>query len=73
MTGIPKAPGAKPYRNLLRRYRKASLGGEQELVVRCAVDAVMHFKDTQQLVSIKALNEFDPKCAHFLLLCRLYQ
>ncbi len=39
--------------------------------MRCSVDAVMHFKDTQQLVSIKALNEFDPKCAHFLLLCRV--
>jgi len=40
-------------------------------VVSCSVDAVMHFKDTQQLVSIKALNEFDPKCAHSLLLCRV--
>jgi Eukaryotic translation initiation factor 3 subunit 7 (eIF-3) len=45
------------------RYRKAALGEERELVVRCSVDAVMHLKGQEQLVSVKALNEFDPKCA----------
>lgn len=49
--------------SLCLRYRKAALGDERELVVRCAVDAVMHLKGQEQLVSIKALNEFDPKCA----------
>ena len=34
-------------------------------MVRCDVDAVMHFKGSQQLLSVKALNEFDPKCAAF--------
>jgi Eukaryotic translation initiation factor 3 subunit 7 (eIF-3) len=48
---------------LLCRYRKAALGDERELVVRCSVDAVMHLKGQEQLVSVKALNEFDPKCA----------
>ena len=57
-------PAALMCRFRLRaRYRKAALGEERELVVRCSVDAVMHLKGQEQLVSVKALNEFDPKCA----------
>ena len=26
------------------------------------VDAIMHYKGADQLLSVKALNEFDPKC-----------
>ena len=36
-------------------------------MVRCEVDAVLHFKGAEQLLSVKALNEFDPKCAASLL------
>ena len=32
-------------------------------MVRCAVDAVLTMKGQEQMVSVKALNEFDPKCA----------
>ena len=32
-----------------------------ELVVRCELDGVMNYKGQDQLLSIKALNEFDPK------------
>lgn len=44
------------------RYRTADLGNERALVVRCAVDAVLTMKGQEQMVSVKALNEFDPKC-----------
>ena len=32
-----------------------------ELVVRSELDGVMNYKGQDQLLSIKALNEFDPK------------
>ena len=32
-----------------------------DLVVRCELDGVMNYKGQDQLLSIKALNEFDPK------------
>ncbi len=60
------SPNGAPPASVAYRYRKAALGGEaatRNLVVRCAVDGVMHFKGATQLVSIRALNEFDPKCA----------
>ncbi len=44
-----------------RRYRKFALGSDVELVVRCELDGVMNYKGQDQLLSIKALNEFDPK------------
>ena len=47
------------------RYRAIPLGGEHTLVVRCDVDAVMQYKGADQLLSIKALNEFDPKCVPY--------
>ncbi|CAK0760799.1 hypothetical protein CVIRNUC_002801 [Coccomyxa viridis] len=43
------------------RYRKFALGSDVELVVRCELDGVMNYKGQDQLLSIKALNEFDPK------------
>ena len=46
------------------KYRSWPLGEAHTLVVRCDVDAVMQYKGSDQLLSIKALNEFDPKCAH---------
>ena len=46
---------------LERRYRKFALGSDVELVVRCELDGVMNYKGQDQLLSIKALNEFDPK------------
>lgn len=32
-----------------------------DLVVRCELDGVMNYKGQDQILSIKALNEFDPK------------
>ena len=43
------------------RYRKFELGSDVEVVVRCELDGVMNYKGQDQLLSIKALNEFDPK------------
>ena len=43
------------------RYRKFGLGEDVDLVVRCELDGVMNYKGQDQLLSIKALNEFDPK------------
>ena len=43
------------------RYRKYKLSEETDLVVRCELDGVMNYKGQDQLLSIKALNEFDPK------------
>lgn len=34
---------------------------ETELVVRCEVDGVLKHKGQDELLSVKALNEFDPK------------
>ena len=56
------------------RYRKFNLGGDVELVVRSELDGVMNYKGQDQLLSIKALNEFDPKHTgeprqHLLLRC----
>ncbi|BDA42750.1 Eukaryotic translation initiation factor 3 subunit D [Coccomyxa sp. Obi] len=43
------------------RYRKVRMNEEVDLVVRCELDGVMNYKGQDQLLSIKALNEFDPK------------
>ena len=43
------------------RYRKFKLGDDVDLVVRCELDGVMNYKGQDQILSIKALNEFDPK------------
>ena len=43
------------------RYRKFSIAEDVDLVVRCEVDGVMTYKGEDQLLSIKALNEFDSK------------
>ncbi|GAB4820222.1 hypothetical protein N2152v2_007268 [Parachlorella kessleri] len=42
------------------KYRKWSLGGT-DLVVRCEVDGAIKLGDSQQLLAVHALNEFDPK------------
>ncbi len=41
---------------------------EVDLVVRCELDGVMNYKGQDQLLSIKALNEFDPKLTGVRLL-----
>ncbi|KAK9817128.1 hypothetical protein WJX72_009970 [[Myrmecia] bisecta] len=43
------------------RYRKFSIADDIDLVVRCELDGVMPYKGQDQLLSIKSLNEFDPK------------
>lgn len=45
----------------LVRYRKWSISDDVDLVVRCELDGVMNYKGQDQLLLIKALNEFDPK------------
>ena len=37
------------------------MSAETELVVRCEVDGVLKHKGQDELISVKALNEFDPK------------
>lgn len=44
-----------------RRYRKFNIAEDVDLVVRCEIDGVMPYKGEDQLLSIKALNEFDSK------------
>ncbi|KAK9809722.1 hypothetical protein WJX73_010444 [Symbiochloris irregularis] len=43
------------------KYRKFQIKEGVELVVRCEIDGVMSYKGEEQLLSIKALNEFDSK------------
>ena len=43
------------------RYRKWSIAEDVDLVVRCELDGVMEFKGVEQLLLIKALNEYDSK------------
>lgn len=43
------------------RYRKYKVSAETELVVRCEIDGVLKHKGQDELLSVKALNEFDPK------------
>lgn len=43
------------------RYRKYNIAEDIDLVVRCEIDGVMPYKGQDQLLSIKALNEFDSK------------
>ena len=46
---------------LPNRYRKWTIAEDVDLVVRCELDGVMNYKGQEQLLLIKALNEFDPK------------
>ena len=43
------------------RYRKYKVSADTELVVRCEIDGVLKHKGQDELLSVKALNEFDPK------------
>ena len=43
------------------RYRKYRVSEDVQLVVRCEVDGVMTHKGQDEFLSIKALNEYDPK------------
>ena len=43
------------------RYRKFKVSADTELVVRCEIDGVLKHKGQDELLSVKALNEFDPK------------
>ena len=43
------------------RYQKFSIAEDIDLVVRCELDGVISMKGQDQLLSIKALNEFDSK------------
>lgn len=44
-----------------RRYRKFRIAEGLALVARCELDGVLTYKGEELLLSIKALNEFDPK------------
>jgi len=43
------------------RYRRWNLGDEIVLVARCELDGVINYQGKDVFLSIKALNEFDPK------------
>ena len=47
--------------HLACRYRKYKVSEDVQLVVRCEVDGVMTHKGQDEFLSIKALNEYDPK------------
>ncbi|KAK9826613.1 hypothetical protein WJX74_005621 [Apatococcus lobatus] len=47
--------------SVLYRYQKFSIAEDIDLVVRCELDGVISMKGQDQLLSIKALNEFDSK------------
>ena len=56
----------------LCRYRKFSIAEDVDIIVRCQIDGVMPYKGEEQLLSVKALNEFDSKTTGKpALLCRL--
>jgi len=42
--------------------RKKTPHDTESVLIR-QVDAIMHYKGADQLLAVKALNEFDPKCA----------
>ena len=46
---------------LVGRYRKFKVSEDVQLVVRCEIDGVMTHKGQDEYLSIKALNEYDPK------------
>ena len=48
-------------RQFAYRYRKFKVSADTELVVRCEIDGVLKHKGQDELLSVKALNEFDPK------------
>jgi Eukaryotic translation initiation factor 3 subunit 7 (eIF-3) len=52
-----------PLPSVAYKYRKWVLDRDSEvaLVVRCELDGVLNNKNQDQLLSIKALNEFDPR------------
>ena len=50
------------------RYRKFKVSADTELVVRCEIDGVLKHKGQDELLSVKALNEFDPKLTGLLCL-----
>ena len=54
------SPNAKLSRRACR-YRKYKVSEDVQLVVRCEVDGVMTHKGQDEFLSIKALNEYDPK------------
>jgi len=43
------------------RYRKWDLGGGNELICRCEIDAVDIKQGQEEYYTVKALNEYDPK------------
>ena len=53
--------GAKSFTSSPCRYRKWSIAEDIDLVVRCELDGVMKYKGQDQLLLIKALNEYDAK------------
>ena len=50
-----------------------SIAEDIDLVVRCELDGVMNYKGEEQLLLIKALNEYDSKVTGKLLLYRSWQ
>ena len=54
------------------RYRKWSIAEDIDLVVRCELDGVMKYKGQDQLLLIKALNEYDAKSSGNLVMHTMY-
>lgn len=57
----PFAEGNENLASTAYRYRKYKVSADTELVVRCEIDGVLKHKGQDELLSVKALNEFDPK------------
>ncbi|KAK9826714.1 hypothetical protein WJX81_000679 [Elliptochloris bilobata] len=56
-----RGEGNKQLASVAYRYRKFRISEGLALVVRCELDGVLTYKGEELLLSIKALNEFDPK------------
>eukprot|EP01025_Chloroclados_australasicus_P007054 TRINITY_DN1224_c0_g1_i1.p1 TRINITY_DN1224_c0_g1~~TRINITY_DN1224_c0_g1_i1.p1 ORF type:complete len:518 (-),score=61.61 TRINITY_DN1224_c0_g1_i1:413-1933(-) len=46
--------------NVGYKYRKWQISDELSMVVRCQIDGIMTYQDQDQLISIKAFNEYGP-------------
>jgi len=57
----PFAGEGEELASIAYRYRKWKLGNDLVLVARCELDGVMKHKDLDVFLTIKALNEYDPK------------
>jgi translation initiation factor 3 subunit D len=55
------------------RYRKFELGDDVTLIVRCEFDGVQRSGTQDQYMTIKALNEFDPKVRAMTVVAALWR